>query len=77
MHVVTGPASILGLPGAICGSPHSLTASILDGSEVEFLPKENLLDLTLNDSAAFFKLLQIPLGPHTRRLRFVRTVDNF
>jgi CRP-like cAMP-binding protein len=62
MQAVTGVGSILGLPAVLGDSPYSLTADVTVDSHVDFLAKEDLLELMRTDPLLSMKLLQILSG---------------
>jgi CRP-like cAMP-binding protein len=62
MQVVTGVDSILGLPAVLGDSPYSLTADVTVDSHVDFLAKEDLVELMRTDPLLSMMLLQILSG---------------
>ena len=62
MQAVTGVGSILGLPAVLGNSPYSLTADVTVDSHVDFLAKEDLLELMRTDPLLSLKLLQVLSG---------------
>ena len=59
MQAVAGRGSILGLPAVIGNSPYSHTADVMVDSRVEFITKDDLLDLMRTTPLLSLKLLQI------------------
>lgn len=62
MQAVTGVGSILGLPAVIGNSPYSLTADITVDAHVDFLAKEDLVELMRTDPPLSLMLLKVLSG---------------
>lgn len=62
------PGGLLGLPAAISGNPYSLTAEVIDDSELSFLPRQELAGLMQNDIALSMRLVEL-LSQEVRAMR--------
>jgi CRP-like cAMP-binding protein len=54
-----GPGSVVGLPATLSNSPYSLTAEVLEDSEVVFVPAPILLDLLREKPQLCFDVMSI------------------
>lgn len=59
MQVQAEGGSLLGLPAVLGDVPYTLTADVLEGSEVAFLPKDDFTHLMQSDPLLSFKVLQL------------------
>jgi len=65
---IVGPGSVLGLPANICGKPYSLTAEILEDSELGFVERDKLVKLLRKDGQLCLHAVEI-LGRELAVLR--------
>ena len=56
---VLGPGAVTGLPAAISGNPYSLTAKIVEDSELGFVPRAQLLECLRNNPLLCFRVMNI------------------
>jgi CRP-like cAMP-binding protein len=63
-----GPGAILGLPAVVSGEPYSLTAITLEGCEVVFIQREDVLDILRTDPVLAMPLVEA-LAREVHRLR--------
>jgi CRP-like cAMP-binding protein len=54
-----GPGSVLGLPAALSNSAYSLSAEVLEDSELVFLPREGLLALLREQPQLCFPVMSL------------------
>jgi len=54
-----GPGSVLGLPAALSNSPYSMSAEVLEDSELVFLPRERLLGLLHEQPQLCFRIMNL------------------
>jgi CRP/FNR family transcriptional regulator, polysaccharide utilization system transcription regulator len=54
-----GPGSVLGLPATLSDTPYSLTAEVLENSELIYLQRERLLDLLREKPELSFHVMAI------------------
>jgi len=54
-----GPGSVLGLPAALSNSPYSLSAEVLEDSELVFLPRERLIGLLREQPQLCFRIMNL------------------
>lgn len=59
VQVSAGGGSLFGLPGVLGEAPYSLTAEVLEGSEVAFLSKENFARLVQSEPYLSFLALKV------------------
>lgn len=59
MQVQIEAGAILGLPATLGEVPYSLTADVMEGSAVSFLPKQDFTQLIQSSPLLSFKVLQI------------------
>jgi CRP-like cAMP-binding protein len=62
------PGGLLGLPAAISGNPYSLTAELVDDSELSFLSRQELVCLMQDDIKLSMKLVEL-LSKEVRAMR--------
>lgn len=65
-----GHGAVLGLPATMSGRTYSLTATLLQDSEIVHVPAEQLRDLLRDNTEVCFEVVQV-LG---RELTFMRTL---
>lgn len=63
-----GPRSLLGVPASICDGPYSLTAEILEDSELGFVTQKDLRAFLLSNSHLCFHVVEM-LGREVREIR--------
>jgi CRP-like cAMP-binding protein len=56
---VLGPGAVTGLPAAIAGNPYSLTAKIVEDSELGFVPRAQPLECLRNNPLLCFRVMNI------------------
>jgi CRP-like cAMP-binding protein len=54
-----GPGSVMGLPAALSNAPYSLSAEVLEDSELVYLARERLLDLLREQPKLCFQVMNI------------------
>jgi CRP-like cAMP-binding protein len=54
-----GPGSVVGLPATLSDSPYSLTAEVVEDSELMLLPRQRLLDLLQEKPQLCFQVMNI------------------
>lgn len=62
------PGGLLGLPAAISGNPYSLTAEVIDDSELSFLSRQELTRLMQSDIVLAMRLVEL-LSQEVRTMR--------
>ncbi len=62
------PGGLLGLPAAISGNPYSLSAEVIDDSELSFLSRQELAALMQDDITLSMKLVEL-LSQEVRAMR--------
>jgi CRP-like cAMP-binding protein len=65
---VVEPGGLLGLPAAISGNPYSLTAEVVDDSELSYLSRQELVGLMQNDISLSMRLVEL-LSQEVRAMR--------
>ena len=56
---VLGPGAVTGLPATISGSPYSLTAKVVEGSELGFVPRAQVVECLKNKPWLCFQVMDI------------------
>jgi CRP/FNR family transcriptional regulator, cyclic AMP receptor protein len=56
---ILGPGALLGLPATVSGEPYSLTAKVVEQSELDFIPRKQLLALLQRNTTAALQILRI------------------
>lgn len=54
-----GPGSVLGLPAALSNLPYSMSAEVLEDSDLVFLPRERLLGLLHEQPQLCFRIMNL------------------
>lgn len=56
---ILGPGAITGLPATLSGNPYSLTAQVLEDSELAFVPRDSVLACLKNNPLLCFQVSQM------------------
>jgi CRP-like cAMP-binding protein len=56
---ILGPGAVTGLPAAISGNPYSLTAKVVEDSELGFVPRAQVVECLKNNSLLCFQVMNI------------------
>jgi CRP-like cAMP-binding protein len=56
---VLGPGAVTGLPAAISGNPYSLTAKVVEDSELGFVPRAQVVECLKNNPLLCFQVMDI------------------
>ena len=59
---VLGPGAIVGLPATVSGNPYSLTARVVEDSELAFVAREALLACLRNNPILCFQVMDMLSG---------------
>ena len=59
MQTRAGAGSLLGLPGVIGDAPYSLSAEVLENSEVAFLPRKDFVEIMEIEPGLSLKVLEL------------------
>ncbi len=54
-----GPDSILGLPATLSGTPYSLTAKTMEPSDLDFVPRQAVIDLLRDKPSLCFQVMAL------------------
>jgi CRP-like cAMP-binding protein len=56
---ILGPNSILGLPATLSGAPYSLTAMVVEQSDLDFVPRQAVIKLLRDKPSLCFQILTL------------------
>lgn len=56
---ILGAGSVVGLPATVAGSPYSLTAEVLDDSDLAFVPREAVVDCLRRNPQLCFEVMDM------------------
>jgi CRP-like cAMP-binding protein len=56
---VLGPGAMIGLPASVSGNPYTLTAKVLEDSELAFVPRKSFVECLRNDSLLCLQAMDI------------------
>jgi CRP-like cAMP-binding protein len=56
---VLGPGSILGLPATLSGAPYSMTAKVMEQSELDFTPRPVVMELLRAKPSLCFEVMAL------------------
>jgi CRP-like cAMP-binding protein len=56
---VLGPGAVIGLPAAVSGNPYSLTAKVVEDSELDFIPRAQVVECLKNNLSLCFQVMDI------------------
>jgi CRP-like cAMP-binding protein len=56
---ILGPGSMVGLPATVSGNPYSLTAKVLDDSELAFVAREAVLECLQDNPLLCFQVMDM------------------
>ena len=56
---VLGPGAMIGLPASVSGNPYSLTAKVLEDSELAFVPRKSFVECLRSDSLLCLQAMDI------------------
>jgi CRP/FNR family transcriptional regulator len=56
---ILGAGSVVGLPATVAGSPYSLTAEVLEDSDLAFVPREAVVDCLRRNPQLCFEVMDI------------------
>jgi len=59
---ILGPGHIVGLPATVSGNPYSLTAKVVEDSELAFVPRNAVLTVLQNNSVLCFQVMDMLSG---------------
>jgi len=59
---ILGPGAIVGLPATVSGNPYSLTAKVVDDSELAFVPRNAVLECLQNSPLLCFQVMDMLSG---------------
>jgi CRP-like cAMP-binding protein len=59
---ILGPGAIAGLPATVSGNPYSLTAEVVDDSELAFVPRDAVLECLHSDPILCFQAMEMLSG---------------
>jgi CRP-like cAMP-binding protein len=59
---VLGPGAITGLPATVSGQPYSLTAKVVEDSELAFVPRDAVLSCLRNNLVLCFQVMDMLSG---------------
>jgi CRP-like cAMP-binding protein len=57
-----GPGSIVGLPATVSGNPYSLTAKVVDDSELAFVPRDAVIECLQKAPLLCFQVMDMLSG---------------
>ena len=57
-----GPGAIVGLPGSVSGKPYSMTAEVLQDSELAFVPRHLVVSCLKNNPILGFEVISMLSG---------------
>jgi CRP-like cAMP-binding protein len=56
---ILGPGAVTGLPATISGKPYSLTATVVEDSELAFVPRPQVVECLKNNPLLCFQVMDI------------------
>jgi CRP-like cAMP-binding protein len=56
---ILGPGAIVGLPASVSGNPYSLTANVVDDSELAFVPRDAVVACLKKNPTFCFQVMDI------------------
>jgi CRP-like cAMP-binding protein len=56
---ILGPGAVIGLPASVSGKPYSLTAKIIEDSELDFIPRAQVLECLKKNPLLCFQVMDI------------------
>jgi len=59
---ILGPGAIAGLPATVSGNPYSLTAKVIEDSELAFIPRDAVLECLHSNPALCFQVMEMLSG---------------
>ena len=59
---ILGPGAIVGLPATVSGNPYSLTAKVVDDSELAFVSRDAVLECLQNSPLLCFQVMDMLSG---------------
>ncbi|MBZ5655606.1 MAG: cyclic nucleotide-binding domain-containing protein [Acidobacteriia bacterium] len=59
---ILGPGAIVGLPATVSGNPYSLTAKVVEDSELAFVPRDKVLPCLRDNPALCFQVMDMLSG---------------
>jgi CRP-like cAMP-binding protein len=65
---ILGPGAVTGLPATISGKPYSLTATVVEDSELAFVPRPQVVECLKNNPLLCFQVMDI-LGDEIADIR--------
>jgi CRP-like cAMP-binding protein len=56
---ILGPGAVIGLPATVSGNPYSLTAKVIEDSELDFVPRAQVVECLKNNPLLCFQVMDV------------------